>query len=181
MKEAWPSLEHKFSVRRNGIELVCDVGASQPAVYFGHHRYPSTLLKKHPVDLLAVESGYLKTPPTKYSRTAWSTLVEGTPQECQPRVVIETWPASAQMWRQGPICKSHTTVWKEMRYTTRCCVVNATEVGGAINQERLIVARVHRFWDHLWRWGQFESGQEVTRPMSNLLTLAGLVPQPQAL
>jgi hypothetical protein len=60
--------------------------------------------------------------------------------------------------------------------TTRCRVVNETEVGGAINQEWLIVARVHRHWDHLWRWGQFEAGQEVTRPMSNLLTPAGLVP-----
>ena len=86
---------------------------NKPTVYLGHHRYPaSTLLKKHPVDLLAVESGYLETPQTKYSRTTWSNLVEGTPQECPPRVVSETWPASAQMWRQGPICKSHTTMWK---------------------------------------------------------------------
>jgi hypothetical protein len=55
-------------------------------------------------------------------------------------------------------------------YTTTCHVINATEIGGAINQERLIVARVHHFWGHLWRWGQFEAGQEVTCPMRNLLT-----------
>ena len=162
MKEAWPSLEHKFSVRRSAIELAGDAGTNKPTIYLGHHRYPAILLKKHPVDLLAVENGYLKTPPIKYSRTAWTNLVEGTPQECRPRVVVETWPASAQMWRQGPICKAHTTVWKEMGYTTRCRVVNATEVGGAVNQERLIVARVHVHWDHLWRWGRFEAGLEVT-------------------
>jgi hypothetical protein len=70
MNEAWPLLEHKFSVRQSTIELAGDTGTNKPTVYLGHHRYLATLLKKHPVDLLAVESGYLKTPPTKYSRMA---------------------------------------------------------------------------------------------------------------
>ena len=143
MKEAWLLLEHKFSVRRSAIELAGDTGTNKPTVYLGHHRYPVTLLKKHPVDLLAVENGYLKTPPIKYSQMAWTNLVQETPQECRPHIVIKTWPARAQMWRQVPLCKSHTTVWKEMGYTTRCRVANVTEVGGVINQERLIVARVH--------------------------------------
>jgi hypothetical protein len=59
----------------------------------------------------------------------------------------------------------------------RCRVINAVEVGGAINQERLLVARVHAFWNHLWTWGDLEAGEEVTRPMSNLLTPPGLVPR----
>jgi hypothetical protein len=64
-----------------------------------------------------------------------------------------------------------------MGYTTRCRVINAVEVGGAINQERLLVACVHAFWNHLWTWGDLEAGEEVTQPMSNLLTPPGLVPR----
>jgi hypothetical protein len=51
-----------------------------------------------------------------------------------------------------------------MGYTTRCCVINAVDVGGAITKERLLVARVHAFLNHLWTWGDLEAGEEVTRP-----------------
>jgi hypothetical protein len=174
MKYAWPSLDHKFSVRRNDTKLVGD--NSKTVVVLGHHRSPTDLLRKNPVDLLTVEQGHLKSPPVKYSRTAWEDLIKRSPKDCRPRAVIETWPASAQMWRQGPVCKAHTTVWKEMGFVTRCHLINAAEVGGAIQQERLIVARVHAFWEHLWTWDRIEAGQEVLRPMSNLLTPPGLVP-----
>jgi hypothetical protein len=63
-----------------------------------------------------------------------------------------------------------------MGFITRCQLINAIEVGGAIQQERLIVARVHVFWEYLWTWDQIEAGQEVLQPMSNLLTPPGLVP-----
>jgi hypothetical protein len=174
MKYAWPSLQHKFSVRRNDANLLDNDGDTQ--VFLGHHRYPKDLLRKHSVDLITVEQGHLKTPPVKYRRTPWEDLVENSPKACRPRVVIETWPASAQMWRQGPVCKAHTTVWKDMAYITRCRLINATEVGGAIQQERLIVVRVHVHFEHLWTWDKIEAGQEVQRPMSNLLTPPGLVP-----
>jgi hypothetical protein len=174
MKYAWPSLDHKFSVRRNNTTLVTDDAKTE--IVLGHHRYPKDLLRKNPVDLLTVEQGHLKSPPVKYRRTPWEDLIGNSPKESRPKVVIETWSASAQMWRQGPVCKAHTTVWKEMGFTTRCRLINATEVGGAIHQERLIVARVHVFWEHLWTWDKIEAGQEVLRPMSNLLTPPGLVP-----
>lgn len=173
MKYAWPFLDHKFSVRRNDTKLLGDDGRTE--IIRGHHRYPRDLLRRHPVDLLTIEQGHLTTPPPKYQRTSWEDLVEFSPKECRPRVLIETWPGTAQMWRQGPVCKGHTSVWAEMGYTTRCRLINATEVGGAIQQERLIVARVHAHWEHLWSWDNIEAGQEVLRPMSNLLTPPGLV------
>jgi hypothetical protein len=39
----------------------------------------------------------------------------------------------------------------------------------------LIVVRIHVYWEHLWSWDAIEAGQEVMRPMSNLLTPPGLV------
>jgi hypothetical protein len=87
----------------------------------------------------------LKTPLPKYKRTPWEDLIEASPEGCRPRVIVETWPGSAQMWRQGPLCKGHTTVWNGMGYITRCRLINATEVGGAIQQERLIVVRIHAY------------------------------------
>jgi hypothetical protein len=41
MKYAWPSLDHKFSVRRNDTKLVGD--NSKTVVVLGHHRYPTDL------------------------------------------------------------------------------------------------------------------------------------------
>jgi hypothetical protein len=53
--------------------------------------------------------------------------------------------------------------------------INATNVGGAINQSRLLVARVKREWSHLWVWGTEETEIDIPRPMSNLLIPPGLV------
>jgi hypothetical protein len=60
MKYAWPSLDHKFSVRQNNTTLMSDDGTTK--VILGHHRYPKDLLCKHPVDLLTVEQGHCKSP-----------------------------------------------------------------------------------------------------------------------
>jgi hypothetical protein len=49
-----------------------------PTIFLGHHRFPSDLLKKQPVDMLAIENGHLKIPPV----TAWKNVAEGTPVDC---------------------------------------------------------------------------------------------------
>jgi hypothetical protein len=48
-------------------------------------------------------------------------------------------------------------------------------VGGAIIQARLVVARVRYEWSHLWIWNPQESETDLPRPMSNLLTPSGLL------
>jgi hypothetical protein len=48
-------------------------------------------------------------------------------------------------------------------------------VGGAINQSRLLVARVKHEWGHLWIWNTEETEMNMARPMSNLLTPPGLI------
>ncbi len=74
------------------------------------------------------------------------------------------------------MCKGHTSIWEELGYTTRCRTVQATDVGGAIQQEKLITARVQQEWGHAWKWDPEEAQPDLIRPMSNLLTPPGLVP-----
>ena len=52
--------------------------------------------------------------------------------------------------------------------------MNATNVGGAIQQVRLMVVRVANFLEKYWDWKFFDSGIRP-RPMSNLLTPPGLL------
>jgi hypothetical protein len=177
MRLAWPSLKHVFSVRRNNVNLPSPAGVTAPPkIIQGVHRYPPNLLNQHPVDLLVVDQGSLYQPPVKYERTPWEVLLDTTHTKRQPRIVIETWTSSAQMWNKGPMSKAHTTIWTDLGYCTRCKVVRATDVGGAIRQDRLIVARVQKKWNHLWKWDAKEASSELICPMSNLLTPPGLVP-----
>jgi hypothetical protein len=63
---AWPSLEHKFSVRRNHKDIPLLGAQAPPKVVKGHHHFKRNLLVKNPMDLLLVEQGYLKSPPTTF-------------------------------------------------------------------------------------------------------------------
>ena len=74
------------------------------------------------------------------------------------------------------MCKGRTTVWEQLGYTTGCRTVQATDIGGAIRQEKLVMALVQREWNHAWKWGPQELQPDLSRPMSNLLTPPGLVP-----
>ena len=177
MRLAWPSLRHVFSVRRNEVKLPSPMETpTEPKVFQGVHRYSPILLNQQPVDLLVVDRGSQYQPPAHHGRTPWEVLVAATQPDRKSRLVIETWPASAQMWIKGPMSKARTTIWRELGYDTRCKVIRATDVGGAIRQDRLLVARVHLQWTHLWKWDATEGASEVVRPMSNLLTPPGLVP-----
>ena len=176
MRAAWPKLEHVFSVRRSNEEEIRGEKSPEPHhVLKEPHRLPNTLLSKSPVDLLIVERGFSTKPPVNYERDTWEKIISKTKLSQRPRIVLETWPPDAQLWTRGPTCKNTTTRWHEMEYTTRCKRVNALKVGGAINQARLLVARVRKDWSHLWVWSTEESEVDTPRPMSNLLTPPGLV------
>jgi hypothetical protein len=108
---AWPSLQHVFSVRRNEVELPPPLGSpTKPRILQGVHRYPPNLLNQQPVDLLVVDQGSQYKPPTKWERTPWEVLVNATKPKRRPRLVIEAWPGSAQLWSKGPMSKIHTTI-----------------------------------------------------------------------
>jgi hypothetical protein len=178
MRFAWPTLEHKLSVQRSR-DILPPLGSSEwnPKVVPGTHRYRASLLNKRPVDMLIVEPGTRQLPPTSYQRIPWEDLVSTTCLKKRPRLVLEMWSANAQMWSKGPLCKARATVWSDMEYHTRCRVVRATDIGGTICQDKLVVARVHKSWNHVWSWDPDKAASDTIRAMSNLLTPPGLVPQ----
>jgi hypothetical protein len=67
MRFAWPTLEHEFFVRQSR-DILPPLGSSEwkPKVVPGTYRYPASLLTKRPVDMLIVERGTRKLPPTSY-------------------------------------------------------------------------------------------------------------------
>jgi hypothetical protein len=172
---AWPRLKHCFSVRRNKESIDKGIAGPPDRVVVGHHRYPTKLLTQSPVDLLVVERGHQKHPTTGYQREPWETLIRTTGLAKRPKVVLESWPSSAEFWSRGPVCKASLTKWADVGYTSRCKLVNATRVGGAITQSRLMVARVQDEFAQQWRWPSEEASAAMARPMSNLLTPPGLV------
>jgi hypothetical protein len=62
-----------------------------------------------------------------------------------------------------------------MDHASRHKRASATDVGGALTQSRLLVARVKHEWSHSWMWSTEETETDAPRPMSNLLTPPGLI------
>jgi hypothetical protein len=44
MRAAWPTLEHRFAVRREREEVDSQEAQGPGRIVYGHHRYPATLL-----------------------------------------------------------------------------------------------------------------------------------------
>jgi hypothetical protein len=132
-------------------------------------------LSRKPVDLLVVEQGHIQRPPSSAAEQNWEALIAATPISKRPRVVIESWGSGADLWEKGPTTKGSQSRWSKLGYTSRCRRVNASHVGGAINQVRFLVARVQDAYAPLWSWKAYPSPPPPARPMGNLLTPPGLV------
>ena len=153
------------------------VGETNTIIKYGYQNYPFNLLKKHPVDLLVVERIAATSPPEgALASTSWEAIVKRTPIPKRPKVILESWVDLASTWARGPLCKINVTRWRNLGYETHCKDINGTDVGGAIDQKRLIIARVRLEESRRWQWPPIPDGQ-AARPMSNLLTPAGLVPR----
>jgi hypothetical protein len=169
MTEAWPNLEHVFS--SGGIQ----VGGNTIPLTGG--RLPHNLLEEHPIDLLVVDQGHMNRPPgttTSERPSKWEQIVQNVPDEVRPKVVIESWPEKAIGWMEGPMAKSARIRWRKLGYVSRFQRVDATTIGGAIEQACLLVIRITTSIQHLWMW-RTKDLFGLKRPMSNLLTPPGLV------
>jgi len=195
MRLAWTSMQHVFAMRRLGHSIPSSnplvgetttststssdllVGETNTIIKYGYPNYPFNLLKKHPVDLFVVERIAASSPHAgALSSTSWEAIVKSTPVPKRPKVILESWVGIASTWARGPLCKINVTRWKNLGYETHCKAINGTDVGGAILQKRLIIARVRLEEFQRWHWPPIPDGQ-AARPMSNLLTPAGLVPR----
>ena len=170
MADAWQQMDYKFAVGGQG--------PSRASHCYPEPRYALNLLTSHPVDVLVADKGSA-TPPRRKGPAGpdrWELLVLNTPPEKRPSVVLESWPASSATWADNPMSKGRRIRWEELGYTSRYKLLSSTAYGGAIRQQRLIVARVTVGGDTSWVWPTADEPQ-TARPMSNLLTPTGLLPR----
>ena len=135
MVDAWPNWTQTFSV--GGTQ-----SSKAPHTYPGR-RPPADLLRRHPVNLLLKDCGKCTRTPSRTSdiTATWRGLVtRGTP----PAMVIESWPATAAVWDNGPSAKGARTLWKDAGYATSSKYLQAHAIGGPTTQSRYLVVR-HRF------------------------------------
>ena len=133
MTEAWPTLDHVFS--SGGL-------FTKAKHELEKGRVNGTLLNKYPVDLILVDRGQFHTPSSAHQvplSTKWEILVENATEKNRPKVVIESWPEKASMWEEGPMAKGPRTLWQRLGFFSRFQRIDATQVGGAVKQKRLLV------------------------------------------
>ena len=180
MRQAWHGLRHVFSVRRCNEDAPVSktFHLEEPElVKTGAPRYPLSLLSTNPVDLLVVERSSIANKPLQADQpSAWEEMVLITPLSKRPKVILESWDAEASYWKTGPSTKLHTERWNKLGYSTRMKLIRGVAIGGAIRQERLMIARVEFSCSDKWIWADIPFDPPI-RPMSNLLTPPGLVPK----
>ena len=164
MEQAVSGLEWKWSIRRSDSPYFRYKKRQPNQARVGP--LPARWMEERPVDLLWVEQGG-RTVETLRRNARWEEEIETTSEAKRPKVIFESWKESATLWKGGPTSKLAVSIWKGRGYYTRSRVVNATEVGGAIQQQRLLVARLH-YTAPKWEWPAPETGP--TRSMENHLT-----------
>ena len=184
MHYAWHALDHKFAFRsnvsdsfRHDLELylspeVKAKGLGGPKV-LQSGRLKSDYLNKSPVDLLVVDRGHLGTGPgNQYHRAfPWEQMVARTLKTSRPKVVLESWPTTVGLWERGPMDKGCRTRWPNLGYESQCCHKRANDIGGAIDQSRVLIVRVQKDLAPGWKWDD----EIISPPLSSLRTMKNLL------
>ena len=141
-------------------------GQPHPLVFETAPDIKKNVLWKHPVDLFVIECCSQTAPPPPDHPEQWERAVSEAKVGVRPKVILECWNVRSNTWSNGPTEKASVTRWQQLGYTTRVKFVRCIDVGGAINQFRLLVARVISSDIHKWVWPQY---QETTRarPMAD--------------
>ena len=172
MSVAWENIEHVFSV--NGRK---DSRAKH--VIPGGPRFPTDLFERYPVEVVVNDVSYLDDPGKMEDHQKQDRVLRAigkTSQPHRPKIVVESWCEEALTWKNGPVTKAERVRWEDAGYDSRFKRVAAVDVGGAINQGRLLIARVQVEFSPYWTW-EVTSPVQTPRPMSNLLLPAGLIPR----
>jgi hypothetical protein len=166
---AWPLLDQRFN---------CDLGAVSkfmpkcPQAGTGEQgnpcRLPSRFPSHNPLDLLMVGQGNRISP-------YWFPWIEQCRTEsAKSKMVFEFWKPTDALSEDGPVSKFWFTRWKKASYTSRCKFLCVADLGGTVNQEWLVVARLHdesRDWK-AWCWPDLP--HPTHRPMANCLRPCGI-------
>jgi hypothetical protein len=129
---------------------------------------PQDFLALNPVDMLVL--GDLMDP----THGLWLDGVKQSPSP--PSLVIEFWPDHTLIAEDGPVSKTWAIRWEEANYGTTCRILNATQVGGIIELDWLMVihSRKNTIWQDL-KWPAV--GPVINRAMNNCLRPAN-IPRP---
>jgi hypothetical protein len=175
MRQAWGQLDHVFSVTEHEdyLHSIQDKGGECKVIR--GTRCPKNTLKKYPVDMLVVDRGHIRRPQRHHDAEFWETLVAECPTSSRPKLVVESWVGHSVAWIDGPTDKGSRVRWQALGYESHFRCVTSTQVGGAIQQERLLVVRILAEEVANWTWAEFHPTAD-DRPMSNLLRPDGLVP-----
>ena len=172
MTSAWENMEHIFAIRRSSEQLPPRTTNAKVITKFPSIH--SSILPKHQMDLLVVEYCSRTRSKNNDSPEAWETAIAEANAKSKPKVVLESWNARCNTWSHGPTATGCNTRWSKMGYETRVKFVSCTDVGGALEQFRILIARVQKCHASKWVW---PSIPEATprRPMANLLSPPGFI------
>ena len=175
MTRAWQGLEHRLAIRRTETKGPFPT-RTNAHVYQSAPQFPQKILRKHQVDLLVIECCTRTRPPQANVPDSWEVAVSNTRVELRPKVVLESWSTICNTWSNGPTAKGCITRWEKLGYVTRIKFVSCTDIGGSLNQYRIMIARVCNSDSAKWIWPSCSEGSiPFRRPMHNLLTPVGLI------
>jgi hypothetical protein len=105
--------------------------------------------------------------PHGYEINRWEDLLNHTDKANRPKVVFEIWASNAQTWERGPAGKVCRVWWQDRGYVSRFRRVDATQVGGAIQQVWFVAVRIQEDWASYWNWPEFEKDSSHVRSIWN--------------
>jgi hypothetical protein len=162
--EAWPDLEQVFLSGGKGLFRDVPYRPECPQVP-DVRRLPNTFLDDQPIDLLAW--GDL----TVEKHAAWLSRI--TRAEFKPSLVFEFWQEDQLFSEAGPVSKIQVTKWEEVHYRSTCRLINATQMGGVVDRNWLVVIHDRaRSEQQDLSWPKL--GPLVSRPMNNCLRPSGI-------
>jgi hypothetical protein len=163
---AWPKLKHTFhneSGPRLPAHCTNALGQDGPI-----QQLESTYLQDHPVDCLLVG-----THDPQLEGDPVLNMIRLCSPELRPCLMVEFWAPSVIMYEYGPMSKGCRVNWeKTANYVSRCQRVRASEAGGTVDQDKLLIIRVQRDLEEGWTWPELFTN--AVRPMSNCLRPMGV-------
>jgi hypothetical protein len=157
----WPKLTQKFRMANKDLSTVYP-DMTSPKFLGPCKRASRFTLHENPVDFLII--GASNRHPTD---NAWLQMVAQCSTTSCPRLIVELWSPRDILYEEGPMSKPVLVKWAAQGYFSHVKLINSIEVGGSVDQQRLLVARVYKGVKEGWSWPELPP--QVCRPMSNCL------------
>ena len=151
-----------------------------PALQFSDGRVPSTILQTTAIDVLVADHSSDRNMNVIFGADhslipEWMEWVRQCPDEMRPRVIVQVWPSWSITKEPGPSTKFPRKTLERCGYDLRYQVVNASDHGSPVNQNRLVIIGLKRDSPQQTEW-DFRPQPSFRRSMSNCLRPYGVGP-----